>query len=234
MKIRAVLFDKDGTLFDFNATYGQAGRELLRDLSGGDAELLTELETLAGIDARSGHFRNDSIIFANATEQFAPTLAERIDVVCDDHFLQRIDTIFEKYSIEHITPFETSRPLLDRLSETGYLLGCVTNDAESCARAQFAATDFSSYFVEIIGYDSGHGAKPQPGQLEAFAAKHDLRCDEIAYVGDSLHDMHAARAAGSMAIAVTTGMHDAAVLSPHADHVVDSLGEIPGLLVDFG
>lgn len=51
------------------------------------------------------------------------------------------------------------------------------------------------------------------------------------YVGDHVHDMDAARIAGVVAIAVTTGPSSAADLtSAGADHVVDSLAAVPTLL----
>ena len=57
-----------------------------------------------------------------------------------------------------------------------------------------------------------------------------LAAQEIAFVGDSLHDMHAARAAGVLAIGVTTGMHEREVLAEHADCVVEALGEVLGVV----
>ena len=51
----------------------------------------------------------------------------------------------------------------------------------------------------------------------------------IVMVGDSLHDMHAARAAGAVAVAVTTGPATREQLVPHADYVIDSLDELASL-----
>jgi phosphoglycolate phosphatase len=78
-------------------------------------------------------------------------------------------------------------------------------------------------FTFLAGYDSGHGRKPEPGQLLAFARHVGFDPGEIAMVGDSLHDMHAAEAAGMIRIAVTTGAVSRAELEPAADHVFDSM-----------
>jgi phosphoglycolate phosphatase len=56
----------------------------------------------------------------------------------------------------------------------------------------------------------------------------------VALVGDSLHDLHAARAAGAVSIAVLTGpLGEAgrAELEPHADYVIGSIADLP-VLVD--
>ena len=50
---------------------------------------------------------------------------------------------------------------------------------------------------------------------------------QVAMVGDSLHDLNAARAAGSVAVAVLSGPARRAVLAPHADVVLDSIADVP-------
>jgi phosphoglycolate phosphatase len=49
-------------------------------------------------------------------------------------------------------------------------------------------------------------------------------------VGDSLHDLHAGRAAGMRVAAVLTGLATAAELAPHADVVLRDIGHLPGWL----
>ncbi|MEO0380084.1 MAG: HAD-IA family hydrolase, partial [Pseudomonadota bacterium] len=80
------------------------------------------------------------------------------------------------------------------------------------------------------GFDSGHGGKPAPGQLLAFCEAMDLPPEAVLMVGDSLHDLHAGRAAGMRCVAVLTGMATAKELAPHADMVLAHIGEIPGWL----
>lgn len=230
MAIRAVLFDKDGTLLDFDATFGPAGRALLVDLVGGDAEMVADLARIVGYDLATGTFTKDSIIFANATGDYAPVLADHLGIDCDEALINRIDQTFERHSLDHATLFRDAEATLRRVSDSGMLIGCITNDTEACARAQFGALGLMDLLHDVIGYDSGYGWKPGPGQIDAFAEINGLEKGAIAFVGDSLHDMHAARAAGVVAIAVTTGMHDADALAPHADHVVPTLAEIPAIL----
>jgi phosphoglycolate phosphatase len=53
-------------------------------------------------------------------------------------------------------------------------------------------------------------------------------------IGDSLHDLHAARAAGMTAIAVLTGLAARDSLAPHADLVLDHIGALPDWLDEQG
>jgi phosphoglycolate phosphatase len=60
-----------------------------------------------------------------------------------------------------------------------------------------------------------------------------VRPDEVAVIGDSLHDLKGARAAGAVGIAVLTGPLRLAArpgLEPHADHVIASIDDLPALL----
>ena len=94
-------------------------------------------------------------------------------------------------------------------------------------RSGFSRIDF------IAGYDSGFGGKPHPGMVLAFAERCAVPPDEVAVVGDSLHDLKAARVARALRIAVLTGPlgHAArAELEPHADHVLASIEDLPALL----
>ena len=49
---------------------------------------------------------------------------------------------------------------------------------------------------------------------------------EIAVVGDTVHDLAAARAAGALAIGVLSGPTDGALLEPLADVILPSVAEL--------
>ena len=78
--------------------------------------------------------------------------------------------------------------------------------------------------------DTGYGFKPAPEPLLAFAEKSALKPEEIAMIGDSLHDLQAADAAGMMRIAVLTGIATENQLKNYADIVLPSIAELPDLL----
>ena len=61
-------------------------------------------------------------------------------------------------------------PLLDRLLAAGLTLGLATNDFGGPARSHLERAGILDRFAFVAGYDSGHGAKPEPGMLAAFCA----------------------------------------------------------------
>jgi len=52
-------------------------------------------------------------------------------------------------------------------------------------------------------------------------------------VGDSRHDLDCARAAGAIAVAVLSGPAERGALEPHADFVIEHIGDLPGLLAEL-
>lgn len=61
-KVRAVLFDKDGTLFDFRATWATFCDRMLDHLAGDDEDLKDRLGEEVGYDRTASRFRVGSLI----------------------------------------------------------------------------------------------------------------------------------------------------------------------------
>ncbi len=230
MTISAILFDKDGTLLDFDATFGPAGWHILNDLAGGDAGLLAALAEIAGYDLAARRFAHDAPFVADPTEVYGPAWAQTLDRPANTAFFEQIDQLTAQYALANLTVFQDVADTLDHLAGCGLPLGIATNDVEAVARDQISILGFSGYFTFIVGCDSGHGAKPGPGMVHAFAAHTGIPPAEIAMVGDSLRDLQTARAAGAVAIAVTTGLAAAEMLAPHADHVIGRLGDLDRII----
>lgn len=109
-------------------------------------------------------------------------------------------------------------------------LGILTNADEAEARHHLASLGLGTTFDQVIGYDSGWGAKPAPHGALAFAQHVGLPPSEVLLVGDGMTDMLAAQGAGMRAVAVLTGTLDAAALAPHAEIVLDDIRALPAWL----
>jgi phosphoglycolate phosphatase len=66
--------------------------------------------------------------------------------------------------------------------------------------------------------------------IDAFAAHLGVGAERIAMVGDSTHDLHAAKAAGAVRIAIGTGPASLDDLAPHADHCIETMAALPELI----
>lgn len=222
--IRGVLFDKDGTLFDFNATWAAWACRFLGDLADGDERRAAALGRVIGFDLDSRSFYPDSPVIAGTPREIAEVLAPHLPDD-PDALVWRINA---EAASAPLVPAVTLPPLLEQLRARGLALGVATNDAEAPARAHLRHAGIEDAFDFVAGFDSGHGGKPAPGMLLAFAHRTGLRPAEILMVGDSRHDLLAARAAGTRAAAVLTGPALADELAPLAEVVLPDIGHLPG------
>lgn len=229
--IRAVLFDKDGTLFDFAATWRRAAHALIERLAPDDPARRRALGAACGFDPESGVFSAGSVIVAGSADALAKVWAPMIG----DLDAKRLEAVALEASSTvggvTLTPAAPDLPaLLDGLIARGLSLGVATHDGEAAARAHLAAAGALDRFAFIAGYDSGHAPKPAPDMVLAFAAAAGVAPGAIAMVGDSVHDLGAARAAGALAIGVLTGPARHDDLAPLADAVLPSIAALPDWL----
>jgi phosphoglycolate phosphatase len=224
--ISGVIFDKDGTLFDFRSSWGRWCGALLGALSGDTAHLV-QLAHAIGFDPNTNIFTPDSPVIAGTPAEIAERLAPHLPHLSLTALEMRINTLAAK---AEMTPAVSLRPLLEALRNRGLSLGLATNDTETPARAHMAQHGITDLFDMIMGCDSGYGAKPAPGMLLAFAAHRGLRPAACVMVGDSRHDLMAGRAAGMRTVAVLTGVAAAEDLADLADVVLADINGLPAWL----
>ena len=223
--IDGVIFDKDGTLFDFRATWGEWAARLLHDLAGGDEDRAAQLGQVIGFDTRRADFAVDSPVIAGTPVEISALLVPHLPGVAQAPLINKMNKLAASVALAPAVPL---RPLLQDLRAMGLRIGLVTNDAEAPAHAHLKAAGVHDLFDFIAGCDSGFGAKPAPGQLLAFTQSCGLTPARVVMVGDSTHDMHAGHAAGMGRVAVLTGIADTTELAPHADVVLPDIGHLPG------
>ena len=225
MEIDAILFDKDGTLFDFEASWSDAMMKLLDTVAPGD--LRDEAAEVLGFDLGAMAFRPDSFVIAGTMDDLITGLAGVVDIPKPElHDIVRL--------ISNEAPMV---PVVDLPACLGDLaasfdLGVVTNDSEAVARRHLEQAGITDLFGFVAGSDSGHGAKPAPGLVLAGAEALGVAPEHCLMVGDSLHDLMAGTAAGATPVAVLTGVATYDDLAPHAAVVLPNIGELEGWIRD--
>lgn len=227
MGIRGIVFDKDGTLFDFQASWGAWTRTVITEESRGDAALAAKLAKALGFDLDTGVFHPDSVIVSHTAAEVAAEILPFLPGENLSTLLPRLDAHAVNAPQQ---PVNGLTEVLAALRARGLRLGVATNDSEAPARAHLRDAGLENAFDFIAGHDSGHGGKPEPGQLLAFAAGAGLEPADCVMVGDSLHDLRAGRAAGMMVVGVLTGIATRDILEPMADVVLESIAGLPGWL----
>jgi phosphoglycolate phosphatase len=212
-----VVFDLDGTLVDtgpdltaaLNHALQRLGRQrvtepAVRDMIGHGARKLLE----RGLSATGGC--SEALIEAG----FADFMDYYAAHICD-----------------HSRPFAGVEAALQGLRKAGRRTAICTNKPEGLAKALVSAIGWDGHFAAILGGDSIDVRKPDPRHLTATIQA--AGGGRAAYVGDSIVDVDAARAADVPVIAVSFGFADrpatelgADILIHHYDELLTALGSL--------
>ncbi len=227
MRFKGLIFDKDGTLFHFQESWGDWLDEVLEILSGDSIEKKQKMAYMLGFNLSRKKFLKGSPFIAGTTKEFLYTI-EPFSKNLKGEALEKF--INSKLMTLTPKPVGDLRALFYYLKSKEISIGVATNDNEIPCRSQLEDAKIIEFFDFIAGSDSGYGFKPETGQLEAFCKSLKLNVRDVAMVGDSTHDLIAAKKAGVHAIGVLTGVAEKKELDPYADIILTSIEDIPNYL----
>ena len=180
-RIKAVLFDLDGTLINTKRLYLEAYRRALQPDLG---RLVTDAEILA-IDSRTER------------RVFESCLPPGEIAACTQRFYQH-------YAELHASLFEGLYPgvpeLLQTLRARNFPLGIVTGKSRGAWGVTAAAAKLGHFDIVVVE-DDVEQPKPDPAGLHTALIAIGRKPAEAMYVGDGIHDLHAAHAAGILGVA---------------------------------
>jgi len=225
--IRAILFDKDGTLIDFQKSWGPILRDAAMLAAQGDEAFAARLMALGGMNPQSLITAADTVFAAGNTEDIARLFIEagaRFEVA---PLITALDALFIA-GADHGVAVTDLAELFLCLRDRGFRLGIASSDSEEAIWRLVRKQGLVHLVDFVCGYDTGFGHKPEAGMALGFAQKIAHAPDEIAMVGDNLSDMRMGCAAGcGLNIAVLTGTGTAQTLGPEADAVLPSIADLP-------
>jgi phosphoglycolate phosphatase len=201
--IRAILFDKDGTLVDVDCTWGPATLALLMKIANDDQEVIKKLAIRLDFSVPERKINPTSLLFRTEPKDYGRLISGILDQPYSPAFGTLVDQIYLEEGQKNLTFTAAVEAIFKKLKLLDFLIGISTNDLYLSAYNQLKGVQ--RYLDFVAGADSGWGTKPKPGHVIAFAEQHDLRTSEILVVGDSRDDIQAALNAGSPAVAVMTG-----------------------------
>ncbi|MHB2266244.1 HAD family hydrolase [Aliihoeflea sp. PC F10.4] len=228
MAIKAILFDKDGTLVDFNATWFAVADRLAMEAAGGDRAGANALLERTGYDFASGRFRADSVFAAGTNAEIVDMWYPDADVSERRERIGHFDVVTASEGTARAVPLPGVLDALATLHRQGMRLAVATNDSTQGAERTLVTLGVSQLFEAAYGYDAVANPKPAPDVIIAFSDMTGLKPSEIAMVGDNNHDMETGRAAGAgLRVAVLSGTGTRATLEPLAHVVLDSIADLP-------
>ncbi|MEM7425739.1 MAG: HAD family hydrolase [Pseudomonadota bacterium] len=234
MTIKGVLFDKDGTLIDFDKTWNQVSREMALHVAEGDEAEALRLLKLVGYDENEERFGSGSIWAAGNNYDLADAWFPELDKNGRRSKSRWFDEFVASVSPKASVPLTDLHAVLGRLRDLRLVLGIATNDVRASAVGFCEAAGLQAFFALIVGYDSVKNPKPRGDMVHAFCAHTQLSPSEVAVVGDNTHDLEMAADGGAgLKVAVMTGTGTREDLNPLADIVLEGIDDLPACLAEF-
>ncbi len=220
MKIpSAVLFDLDGTLIDTTELILASCRHTFQ------RHLKDGCPPREALIATFGRSLPESLLETAIAEGVANTHALAAEMLAT----------YRAHNDEHhdalIRPFNGIDAMLAALRAAGLRLAVVTSKRERSARLGMARYGLADFFEVAIFHDDTVLHKPDPAPLVEAARRLDVPPAAATYVGDSVHDVAAGRAAGMRTIAAAWGPFPRAhLLDARPDHVADTPAAVVELI----
>ncbi|HUW10552.1 MAG TPA: HAD family hydrolase [Anaerolineae bacterium] len=231
-----VVFDKDGTLTDFEHQWGQLTGTWLESLSGeaGGEAAVRDMGELLGYDLAGRRSLPDSPLAVAPDEHLQIIVAAvlfRYGVPWAAARERATETYRDVVASEPLTglirPLGDVSGLLRRLHQSSVGLAVVTTDNRSRTEAVLPILGIDRLVDDVVCGDDGLDWKPAPDMLLAVCRRLCVEPARVAVVGDSVADMLMARqAGGGLCVGVLTGTGDRMQLAAHADVLLESIDEI--------
>ncbi len=222
--IKAIAFDKDGTLMDYEAFWLPVGKAALRLLC---AEENLPEETFDMLWHAAGGDCGSAGILCHGTYA-AIVQALNLALGRECFSLTALRRAFKQCIGEgRVLPTCPNLPaVLHTLKAGGLILALITNDDSSMTMDCLARLGIADCFDAIYTDDGAYPPKPAPDALHAFCARFSLAPSEVLMVGDTESDMQFARNAGAIAALVASTPAQRANLVSLADRILYDVSEL--------
>lgn len=230
-KAQAIIFDKDGTLINFDAMWGGWTEHLAHQLhqtSGLDVFPL--LCHAFGYDSPSKKVLADGTLAAYPMKQlYDLTVKVMQSFGLDNESAEKI--VKECWCIPDpvllAKPFADLNELFSKLQNEKIKIAIATADDRLPTQAMLDAFDIESYINTFICADDGVKSKPAPDMVLEICKRMSIEPSKVMVIGDTTSDMKMARAAGAgLCVGVLSGVSSAKDLIPYADVIIESIDEL--------
>ena len=214
MKLKALLFDLDGTLIEFKFRVIELKKELFDKLN--DNNVIIEKR-----------FQKESI--QNICEEAQRIMKNNANKECD-RITSDMKEFIEKYEIEGLKQSAIKKDVFyvfNWLKKKEIKLALVTNNGRKSAEYAVNRFELIEYFDVIITRDEVNKWKPHPEPIQKAINQLKIEPSEGIFIGDSKMDIQSSKSAGVKVVSIPTGIHSKQQLDEEdPDYLIYSLLEI--------
>ncbi len=239
MSIKAIIFDKDGTLIDFDSFWltisQKAIADILKSINREDIsveEVLAELGVKDGVTSINGvlcygtYTQMSSVIY-NVLKKHGCELSEA------EAASITTDAYHNNYNAGILRPTcENIYDVLVKLKGLGIKLAVVTTDDEKMTKKCLDGLGIEPLFEKVYTDDGTTPVKPDPYCISALCGELGISKSEIIMVGDTLTDANFAKNGGIKMIGVAKSETNKEILAPHTNVVVPDISYIYDILTE--
>ena len=237
--LKMVIFDKDGTLIDVHHYWCsmieyRAGFfiESLKNENIDSKIVYNDLIDSMGIDLKTKKMKAEGPVGIKPRSFIIDIAYETISKYTNGYTKQKVIDIFteaDEFSksklLDIVKPLVGVHSLLEALKKNDILMSIATTDITSRAKLAMEDLRLVDFFIEIVGSDLVHNAKPYPDLVEFITNKHNLTSKDVIVIGDSMADLNMAKNAKCRFLGVKTGLFTDEFIKS-SEHIVDSLAKV--------
>jgi phosphoglycolate phosphatase len=212
-----VIYDLDGTLIDSAKDMQVAVSRVLADHG---------LPEVTLDDVRIFMGQGSKVTMNKAFSKYGKKL--------DDEQLSAVTREFVRYyeadPVGHTTAFAGVSDVVARFDRLGLKQGVCTNKFERPSRMILEHLKLMPPIADLAGADTFPVRKPDPRHILMLVERMGRSPDRAVMIGDSIHDVHAAHAAGLPAVLVSWGYTTIPASELGAEAVIERFDALPQAL----
>lgn len=231
--IEAIIFDKDGTLLDFDAFWVSVSVYAIKHTldAFGRSDIPVD-EFLTAIGVTNGVTDIDAVLCKGTYEEIGEAVhgvlrAHGCDVPLGDTVKLVIEGYNKNADKGDVRPTcDNLKEVLTKLKNQGRKLLVITTDNTVITEKCLDALGIKELFCRICTDDGVTPVKPDPACAEKFLSDTGIKKEQLIMVGDTMTDVRFAKNAGIRSVGVGAKAENRARLTGHADFVIPDVSHI--------
>jgi len=220
VKLKAVIFDLDGTLIEFNMDYKAIRAEVKGFLTshGFPQSLFSLSESIFSMLKKAEIYMKNN----GKTAEEIHALRRKVFETAEKRELEAAHTTLLLPGVKEA---------LKKLREMKLKLGIATINSEKSTRYVLERFGLSKFFDTVVTRDQVPEVKPNPIHVETVLKTLNVKASEALMVGDWTGDVETAREIGLIAVGLPTGFATTKqLIDAGAHYIITSLIDLPALI----